>query len=92
MKKANFKSINDELCRVPWNNIIGNCDAVFAVDKLECIYFSICDKFIPKLTVKSSFQPPWFDSELDGFCKKKNKLLNKFKLENDPSVYEEIKK
>ena len=92
IKKADFKSINNELCRIHWNNIFGNCNAEFAVDKFEYIFFSICDKYIPKVTVKSSFQPPWFDSELDGICKKKNKLLNKFKRTNDPNVYEEIKK
>ena len=92
MKKADFRSINDELFRVPWNNIIGNCNAELALDKFEHIFFSICDKFIPKVVTKPSFQPPWFDSELDGICKRKNKLLDKFKRTNDPSVYEEIKK
>ena len=61
-------------------------------NKFESIFSHICDRFIPKVTAKSSFQPPWFDSELDSICKKKDKLLTKHRKTNDPKVYEEIQK
>ena len=44
------------------------------------------------VTIKSAFQPPWFDSELDSICKTKNKLLNKYKKTKDNKIMEEIKK
>ena len=91
-KKADFRSINSELLSVPWDHILNYCDPDIALDRFESVFFSICDRFIPKVTVKSSFQPPWFDSELDSICKKKNKLLAKYKRTNDPNVYEEIRK
>ena len=92
LKKADFKSLNAELCRVPWRNILINCDIDDVLHNFESIFCSLCDRFIPKVTVKSSFQPPWFDSELDAICRRKNKLLDKFKQTNDPNVQEEIKK
>ena len=55
----------------------------------------MCDRHIPKVTVKSSFQPPWFDSELDAICKRKNKLLTKYRKAVDPEnktkINDEIK-
>ena len=92
LKQADFRSINIELDRIAWGNLINNCDADTALHKFESIFSSICDRFIPKVTVKSSFQPPWFDSELDAICRRKNRLLDKYKRTNDLSVYEEIKK
>ena len=79
LKKANFSAINRELCRINWDNVFNNCSSDLALDKFDAIFTSICDRHIPKVTTKSSFQPPWFDSELDNICKSKNKLLDKFK-------------
>ena len=96
MKKADFKSINSELRNVPWEFILDFDDINKSLNKFEEIFFSICDKYIPKVTVKSSFQPPWFDSELDQICKHKVKLLNKKKQTSDPiaisQIDEEIRK
>ena len=96
MKKADFKSINNELGKVPWEYILDFDDINKSLEKFEDELFSICDRLIPKVTVKSSFQPPWFDSELDKLCKIKVKLLNKKKGTSDPVVKlkidEEVKK
>ena len=70
MKNAHFKAINQELCNVSWDYILDYNDINNSLKKFEEIFFAVCEKFIPKVTVKSSFQPPWFDSELDGLCKR----------------------
>ena len=76
LKKADFKSINAELLAVPWDDILRRGDPNFSLEKFESIFSHICDRFIPKVTAKSSFQPPWFDSELDSICKKKRQTSN----------------
>ena len=90
MKKGDFNSINFELKNVPWEYVLDYNDINLAIDKFEEIFFAICDKFIPVVTVKSSFQPPWFDSELDKICKHKTRLLNKKKGSTDPAVISQI--
>ena len=85
-KKADFKSINNDLNSINWGYRLNTRDIDKAVSNFECTFISICDRYIPKITLKSNFQPPWFDSELDGICKKKNKLLNKYKRTKDPLV------
>ena len=91
LKKADFKAINKELSRCYWDNIFKDCTPDVALDRFDSIFTSICDKHIPKVTVKSSFQPPWFDSELDSICKAKNKLLGKYKATNELRFLEEAK-
>ena len=44
----------------------------------ECI-FSLAEKHIPKVTVKSEFQPPWFDCEVYSACRSKDRLRAKWK-------------
>ena len=90
MKRADFTSINRELSNIPWDFILDYNDINKSLGKFEEIFFNICDKFIPKVTVKSCFQPPWFDSELDSLCNRKVKLLNKKKGSNDPIVKNQL--
>ena len=90
LKKADFKSINNELDSIPWNFFLDYDNINSSLEKFEDIFFSICDKHIPKVTVKSSYQPPWFDSELDNLCKRKVKLLNTKKRTSDPLLLLEI--
>ena len=96
LKKADFKAINYDLARVPWDSVLRNNNIDTSLDIYESIFSSICDRHIPKVTLKTSFQPPWFDTELDSMCKKKNKLLTKFRSVVDPDtknkINEEIKK
>ena len=33
-----------------------------------------CDKYIPKITIKNGFQPPWFDSEVYDKCREKERI------------------
>ena len=92
LKKADFKAINRDLSKFRWDDVFTNCDSDTSLKRFDTIFTSICDRHIPKVTIKSCFQPPWFDSELDGICKAKNKLLGRYKATNNPKFLEEVKK
>ena len=96
LKNADFKGLDRELKYFPWDHILYDNDIDTSLKKFESIFLSACDRFIPKITIKSSFQPPWFDSELDSLCKTKNKLLDKKKGTVDEAakslINEKIKK
>ena len=92
LKKADFRAINRDLSKIRWDDVFRNCDSDTSLKRFDTIFTSICDRHIPKVTIKSCFQPPWFDSELDGICKTKNKLLGRYKATNDPKFLEEVKK
>ena len=48
---------------------------------------TLCDKHIPKIKIKESFQPPWFDSEVFRLNKKKESFSKQFKQSNDQRHY-----
>ena len=55
----------------------------------ECIVNLVDYMHIPKVTIKSEFQPPWFDSEFFSSCRKKDRLRAKFKISG--SISDELK-
>ena len=92
-KKANFSAINADLRKIDWESLLNEDEDInCTLHKFNSTLKSICDRYIPIVTIKSDFQPPWFDSELDSICKAKNKLLDKYKSTKDAKIYEEIKK
>ena len=87
-KKANWAQINRDLCSIDWT-FLGSAhpDSAWKVLK-ECL-LNLSDKYIPKVRIKSEFQPPWFDCDLFTACRKKDRLRTKFK--NSQSLTDELK-
>ena len=77
-KKANWDAINSELLNTDWS-ILNCCEVEFAWELFKCRIFALADKYIPKITIKSEYQPPWFDSETYEACREKERFRKKFK-------------
>ena len=84
-------ALNNDLKHVNWDAHLKFCDSVTAWNKLKTIIFQFCDKHIPKITIKSQCQPPWFDSDIHKLCLKKERLRQKFKLTKKPEHEEKFK-
>ena len=67
------------------NFIIGdmNLNSINWLFFYKPLFLSLCDKHIPKITIKESFQPPWFDYEVFRLNKKKELFRKQFKETND---------
>ena len=78
-KRADWDRLNADLCHTNWNAMLSCCEPEFGWRTFKARLFELADKHIPKTTVKSDFQPPWFDSECYDFCRKKERLRAKFK-------------
>ena len=87
-KKANWDQINNNLRSVNWN-FLSNTHPDCAWRLLKQCLLSLADRYIPKVQIKSEFQPPWFDSELFAACRQKERLRKKFK--ESGSLNDEIK-
>ena len=91
-KKANWNQINTELRQIKWDLILtDDTTTQRSWDIFKHYLFQICDKNIPKITVKSKFQPPWFDSNIHKIILKKERLRAKFKKSKDPLDYQKFK-
>ena len=78
-KKANWHSLNQDLSRIDWEHLFGQSDIHDAWSIFKNKLTSLCNKHIPKIKVKDSYQPPWFDSEVFRLNKKKEKFRKLFK-------------
>ena len=78
-KKANWDELNRELLLTDWETILADANVEICWDKFKSILHDLCSKHIPLVTVKSDFQPPWFDSEVFAKCREKDKWHKKLK-------------
>ena len=78
-KKANWHSLNQDLSRIDWEHLFGQSDIHDAWSIFKNKLTSLCNKHIPKIKVKDSHQPPWFDSEVFRLNKKREKFRKLFK-------------
>ena len=78
-KKANWNELNRELSGINWTFLLSSHNIDTCWNNFKFKLNEICNKHIPKVTVKSDFQPPWFDSEVFTKCREKEKWRTKFK-------------
>ena len=77
--KANWESLNYDLCRVPWDSLLKSCDIHAAWPKFKSVLNSLCEKHIPKIKVDGKNSPPWFDSDIHKLCRKKERFRKQYK-------------
>ena len=87
--RADWTNMISELSAIDWESEIDRLKPKLAWNKFKNILFEILDKHIPKVTVKTEFKSPWFDSECFLKCKEKEKLHKKFK--SNRTVLNELK-
>ena len=77
-KRANWDQMNRDLCSIDWSFLLSlHPDTGWKL--LKDSLLTLADQHIPKVQVKSEFQPPWFDSELFEACRTKERLRDRFK-------------
>ena len=87
-KKANWDKLNDNLRHINWNHLLKYCDAETAWHRFKNKLLDLCKTHIPTITIKSEFQPPWFDSDTFKLCRKKERLRAKYKVSKHPDDYQ----
>ena len=86
--KANWTGLNEDLAKVNWRQKLhntGNIEHIWM--QFKNALFENINKHIPKIKIRSEFQPPWFDSETYELCRKKERLRAKFKCTRSDECY-----
>ena len=78
-KNTRGDSLNKDLNDVNWDNLLDYQEPETAWSNFKKALFEHINKHVPKFTIKSEFQPPWFDSECYSKCKEKDKLHKIYK-------------
>ena len=89
--KANWPDLNHSVKRMNWEHALNSP----VIDTSWNAFKSIIDResctYIPKKTLKSQFQPPWFDSNCERILKEKDKWRRKYKESNSESDREKVR-
>ena len=83
--------MNESIRQINWNCLLKCCDADTAWVRFKTKLLEMCNGHIPTITIKSSFQPPWFDSDTFKFCREKKRLRAKYKVSKKPEDYQKIR-
>ena len=82
-KRADWEALNRDLNGVDWHALLDSTEIELAWLKFKAKLFHLVYIHIPTLTLKSDFQPPWFDAELYQCCRTKERARMKFKRSNN---------
>lgn len=89
-KRANWTNLNNDLSRVDWQYLLDSTDVDTGWITFKDKFNALCDLHIPKIKIKDSFQPPWFDSEVFRLNKKKEHFRKLFKETNNRQYYKKF--
>ena len=78
-KKANWEALNNDLCRVNWNDLLDSAEPDVAWGKFKDELFCNVNRHIPTISISNEYRPPWYDSELHEACRDKERAHEKFK-------------
>ena len=78
-KNTDWDMLNETLDMIDWDNLLDYSDPETAWANFKKVLFDKIDDHIPKFTIKTEYQPPWFDSDCYSKCKEKDKLHKNFK-------------
>ena len=87
--KADWKNLNYELKKIDWDGLMGMHDPCNSWQILKTILNNLCEKYIPRKSIKYQFQPPWFDSDCQKILREKEKWRAK---SNSPTGTENDRK
>ena len=85
--KAQWGPLNDEINSINWNILLAGNDVELSLTVFETKLNQLINKYIPTVTAKSEYQPPWFDAEVHVKCREKEKWRAKFKKSKSDEHY-----
>ena len=89
---GDYRALNEDLSNVNWDRAFSCNDPCQAWNIFKNILGQLCERRIPKKTIRSQFQPPWYDSDCDRIRRKKEKWRIKAKEatnEHDCEIFTE---
>ena len=89
-KRANWEQLNSDLSRVDWLFLLDSKEIEIGWNIFKGKFLHLCDKHIPKVKIRESFKPPWFDSDVFRLNKKKENFRKKYKQTNEQRFYDKF--
>ena len=84
-KRASWDALNHDLRHINWNAMLDCTEPEIAWSHFKSTLFFYINKHIPVITIKSEYQPPWFDSQVYESYRFKLRAHKKFKCTKNDS-------
>ncbi len=81
-RRADWTGLNRVLSEMDWSRVLHSHDPHTSWPRFKKVLTACCDDYIPKKTIKSPFQPPWYDTDCDKILRKKEKWRKRSKDPN----------
>ena len=89
-RSSNFNDLRDSLSRVPFE-IAASADINEFWDNWKALFLSAVKDHIPIKTVRDTNSPPWIDTEVRHWIRKKYTALKKFRLNKTPERKQKLR-
>jgi hypothetical protein len=89
-KKADWKSINEDLNKINWKSIFRNLDIKKKLDLFKSKLDIVLRKHIPMVLVKAGEHPPWYDSELKNLKRRVDRARKSSNSKSDNKLKEDF--
>ena len=89
-KRANWEQLNSDLSRVDWLFLLDSKEIEIGWNIFKGKFLHLCDRHIPKVKIRESFKPPWFDSDVFRLNKKKQNFRKKYIQTNEQRFYDKF--
>ena len=90
-KRANWDALNSDLHNINWLSVLDSQEPNIVWQNFKTLLNNFLELHMPKITIKSKFQPPWFDSECYVKCREKERLHKLFNFKSTKSIRDELK-
>ena len=80
---THWNDLNNDLLNINWDSILEYHEPEIMWGNFKNTVLDKINTHIPKFTIKSEYQPPWFDSECYAKCREKDKLLKIYKTKKN---------
>ena len=81
----NWNDLNNDLLNINWDTIFEYHEHEIMWGNFKSTVLDKINTHIPKFTIKSEYQPPWFDSECYAKCREKDNLHKIYKTKKTVS-------
>ena len=72
-KKADIKAMNRDYNRCNWDRLLDFSEPEVMASRFNSVIHTVCEMHVPTVTVKSDFQPTWFDSDVHKAIRERDK-------------------
>ena len=69
--EADWRALNFYIRRIDWESHLGIHDPYESWPLFRTVLERLCDKHIPKRTIRYEFQAPWFDTDCEKILREK---------------------